>query len=216
MNAMGRRDILKQLGAAPVAAGFAISEARAQRAHEHARREGGAGVGAVGAKPVESRFFNDHEWATVSVLADLVIPADSRSGSATDAGVPAFIDFILTDELAEPRQNEEMQTAVRGGLFWLDRECQKRFSASFVDGTDAQRRAVLDDIAWPERARDEMSQGVAFFGTFRDLVATGFWTSEMGMNDLGYMGNTFVAEWTGCPPAVLEKLGLTVPPKTEP
>jgi len=214
MTSKSRRDLLKQLGAAPVAAGLVVSEAAAMRAHEHAARHAaGAGDGTQPPADAKRRFFSDHEWATVGILADMVIPADERGGSATDAGVPAFIDFILTDELADARRNEEVQTAVRGGLFWLDRECQGRFSAAFVGCSDEQRRAVLDDIAWPDRAPEELSQGVAFFNTFRDLVASGYWTSEIGMNDLGYMGNTFVAEWTGCPPAVLEKLGLSVPKK---
>jgi hypothetical protein len=204
MSGIERREILKRLGAAPVAAGFALSEAQAQRAHEHVQRESET----VEGRAYERRFFDDHEWATVGVLADLVLPADGRSGSATEAGVPEFIDFILTDELAEPGEREEMQTAVRGGLAWLDRECRTRFSGPFLEGTGDQRRAILDAIAWPERAAPEVSQGVAFLNLFRDLVASGFWTSRMGMDDIGYMGNTYVAEWTGCPPEVLAKLGL--------
>lgn len=211
MSGIERREMLKRLGAAPVAAGFALSEARAERAHEHVRR--GAVNPKAEAEPYERRFFDEHEWATVGVLADLVLPADDRSGGATDAAVPAFIDFALTDDLAEPRENEDMQTAVRGGLVWLDRECQARFSHSFLECEEAQKREILDAIAWPERAAPEMSQGVAFFNLFRDLVASGFWTSEVGMNDIGYMGNTFVAEWNGCPPEVLAKLGL---PPSEP
>ncbi|MGD8895566.1 MAG: gluconate 2-dehydrogenase subunit 3 family protein [Acidobacteriota bacterium] len=209
MSGIERREILKRLGAAPVAAGFALSEARAERAHEHVRRE--TLPTDDEAPAYERRFFDEDEWAMVEMLADLIIPADERSGSATEAGVPVFIDFILTDELAEPREREEMQTAVRGGLAWLGQECRTRFSRSFVDCDDEQRRAVLDDIAWPERAAPEMGPGVAFFNLFRDLVASGFWTSRLGMDDIGYMGNTYVAEWTGCPPEVLRKLGL--PPK---
>jgi hypothetical protein len=212
MSRIERREMLKRLGAVPVAAGFALSEARAERAHEHVRR-GAVKSGAEG-QPYERRFFDEHEWATVGVLADLVLPADGRSGGATDAGVPAFIDFALTDDLAEPRENEEMQTAVRGGLVWLDRECRTRFSRAFLECEESERRQVLDAIAWPERAAPEMSQGVAFFNLFRDLVASGFWTSEMGMDDIGYMGNTFVDEWTGCPPEVLTKLGLPPGPET--
>jgi len=217
MKGMGRRDVLKRLGAAPVAAGFAISEARAQRAHEHVARQATAPEpGANDAVHPERRFFDDDEWATVVVLADLVIPADDRSGSATEAGVPAFIDFVLADELALPREREDLQTAVRGGLAWIDSECRKRFSVPFVECDEAQRRAVLDDIAWPERASVAMSQGAAFFNLFRDLVASGFWTSETGMKDIGYMGNTYVAEWTGCPPEVLQRLGIPTRPPTEP
>ena len=209
MSGIERREVLKRLGAAPVAAGFALSTAQAQRAHEHVHAGSEPPEAAGGA--FERRFFTDGEWAAVGALADLTLPADDRSGSATEAKVPEFIDFTLSDELSEATEREEMQTAVRGGLAWLDRECRARFTWSFAECTDGERREVLDDIAWPERAAPERSQGVAFFNLFRDLVASGFWTSRMGMDDIGYRGNTFVGEWTGCPPEVLAKLGL--PPK---
>jgi hypothetical protein len=138
----------------------------------------------------------------VGILVDLIIPRDERSGSATDAGVPEFMDFILNDQKGQ-------QTPMRGGLAWLDTECRERFGRDFTDCDDAQRRALLDDIAWPAKARPEMSQGVAFFNRFRDLTATGFWSSKMGVEDLGYMGNTAVAEWKGCPDEQLKRLGVS-------
>jgi hypothetical protein len=131
----------------------------------------------------------------------MIIPRDARSGSATDAGVPEFMDFIVNDQ-------ESRQTAMRGGLAWIDLECHRRYDKTFLGCSAAERTAVLDDISWPDRARPEMSHGVAFFNSFRDLTATGFWTSKMGIEDLQYMGNTFVAEWDGCPPDALKKLGL--------
>ena len=203
---IGRREALLRVGLVPLAAGLALSPARLQAAQEHAR-EGAAKAAAQG-KPVAPKFFTAREWATVRVLSDLVIPADDRSGSATDALVPEFIDFILDDPLAEPRERESLQTRVRGGLAWLDRECRGRFSRAFVECTGGDRAAVLDDIAWPEQARPEMGPGAAFFSLFRDLVASGFWSSRIGVEDLRYTGNTFVAEWKGCPPEVLAKIGL--------
>jgi hypothetical protein len=146
-------------------------------------------------------FFTAHEYATVRALADLVIPKDERSGSATDAGVPEFMDFIL-------HENSGMQTPIRGGLAWLDGESRQRFGRSFVDAGDADRRQILDDIAWPKKARPGMSQGVAFFNRFRDLTASGFFSSKIGVEDLQYLGNQFVTEWKGCPPAALAKLGV--------
>lgn len=206
MKPIGRRDVLKQMGAVPAAAGLAVSGAWAERAHEHVRRQSAAA--GEQATPAAPQFFQPHEWATVKVLADLVIPADERSGGATEARVPEFVDFILSDPLASPREREEAQTAIRGGLAWLDHECRHRFSRPFLDASDAERRAVLDDIAWPERAAPEMAPGVAFFNAFRDLVAAGFWSSRIGVEDLAYQGNTYVAEWKGCPPEVLAKIGL--------
>ncbi len=151
--------------------------------------------------PYTPVFFTAHEYQTVVVLVDFIIPRDERSGSATDAGVPEFIDYIVGYE-------KSMQTPTRGGLAWLDNECRERFGQTFLGASDTQRRAVLDDIAWPTKARPEMSQGVAFFNDFRDLTASGFFSSRMGVTDLQYLGNTVVPEWKGCPSAALEKLGV--------
>jgi hypothetical protein len=205
--------VLRRVGTIPVAAGLTLSAARAQAAQEHVHRSA-AKAAVKGEKPAAPQFFDPHEWATVRVLADLVIPADGRSGAATDALVPEFVDFILGDPLAEPRERETLQTQVRGGLAWLDRECRGRFSKPFLDCGATERTAVLDDIAWPEKARPAMAAGAAFFTLFRDLVASGFWSSRMGVEDLKYTGNTFVAEWKGCPPEVLAKIGIGETPSS--
>jgi gluconate 2-dehydrogenase gamma chain len=198
-----RRTMLKVLGAAPVAAGFAWTEAEARQAHQHAQAARQAAEQAE--TRFEPKFFTAHEYATVRVLVDMIIPKDERSGSATDAGVPEFMDFIMLDQPLN-------RVAMRGGLGWLDRECLRRFDKTFVDSTVAERSAVLDDIAWPHKARPEFSHGVAFFNAFRDLTASGFFTTRMGMiDDLQYMGNRYVREWTGCPPEALAKLGVGRP-----
>ena len=147
------------------------------------------------------QFFTPHEWQTVRVLVDLVLPKDARSGAATDAGVPEFMDFIL---VAYP----ENQQWMRGGLAWLDRECHDRFGTDFLGAGAAQRSAVLDDIAWPDRAPQGLHHGVEFFNNFRDFTASGFWSSQMGVADLQYMGNVFNPNWQGCPPEQLAKLGV--------
>lgn len=195
MPGMSRRRALELLASAPLAASLTWTLEEALAAHRQLEAARATGV------PFAPRFFTREEYETVKVLADLVIPADERSPGAIEAGVPEFIDFMVQDQ-------PELQTAMRGGLAWLDREAEKRFDKAFVDCLETERAALLDDIAWPERARPELSHGVAFFNQFRDLTASGFWTSKIGIDDLQYMGNEFVAEWKGCPPAVLEKLGL--------
>ena len=77
-------------------------------------------------RPFQPKFFTPHEWQTVRVLVDLIIPKDERSGSATEAGVPEFMDFMMLDQPTR-------QVGMRGGLAWLDVECQKRFDKLFVD-----------------------------------------------------------------------------------
>jgi hypothetical protein len=182
-----------------MAAGFAWTEAEAQQAHHQAKAA--EATAQKTATPFRPKFFTRHEYATVLVLVDLIIPKDERSGSATDAGVPQFMDFMMTDQPSR-------QTAMRGGLAWLDRECVTRFDKDFLTSAAAQRAQVLDDISWPHKAKPEHAHGVAFFNSFRDLTASGFFTSKMGIADLQYMGNGYVPEWTGCPANVLKKLGL--------
>ena len=194
-----RRTVLKVLGSAPVAAGFAWTEAEAQEAHQHA--EAAQAAAKKTGTPFKPKFFTAHEYATVRVLVDLIIPKDERSGSATDVGVPEFMDFMMTDDPGR-------QTAMRGGLAWLDHECLKRFDKTFLASAPADRTRVLDDIAWPQKAAPEMRHGVAFFNSFRDLTASGFWTTKVGFADLQYMGNVYVAEWKGCPDEAVKKLGL--------
>lgn len=157
-----------------------------------------------GPSTLDLKFFTSEEYETVRVLVDLIIPRDERSGSATDAGVPQFMDFMMADQATPPAA----RTAMRGGLAWVDAECRRRFGRPFTECAGAERTALLDDIAWPSRARPEVSHGAAFLNDFRDLTASGFWSSEMGVKDLQYRGNAFVPEWTGCPDAALRKLGV--------
>lgn len=192
---MKRRDVLKILLAAP-AATIAWTDAEAMQAASAAQTARAA------AQSFVPKFFSAPEFKLVTTLADIVIPKDERSGSASDAGVPEFMDFMMIDQPAR-------QVAMRGGLAWLDHECQQRFDKIFMDCTDAQRTAVLDDIAWPAKARPEHAHGVAFFTSFRDLTAAGFWTTRIGIDDLQYLGNRSVARWNGCPDAALKKLGVS-------
>ena len=152
------------------------------------------------------KFFTAKEFRTVRVLADYVIPRDDKTGSATDAKAPEYMDFVLNDEMT----NENNRIAMRGGLAWLDNECRKRFEGkTFIQATDAQRRQVLDDIAYPRRAKPEYSYGVTFFNRFRDMTAAGFYSSAMGWKDLQYIGNVFNPGWNGCGDAANAKLGVS-------
>lgn len=146
------------------------------------------------------QFFTKHEMKTISVLADIIIPRDSRSGSATDAGVPEFIEFMAKDK-------PELQTPLRGGIAWLDSQMKKRHEQDFVSSTDVQRIAMVEDIAYPERKKSGLSQGIAFFSLMRNLTASGFWSSKIGIEDIGYQGNT-PNQWDGPPEDVIKQYGL--------
>ena len=152
------------------------------------------------AKLMSEKFFTPHELQTVTVLSDIIIPADERSGSASQAGVPAFIEFMMKDQ-------PKGQTPMRGGIRWLDNTCTKRYGKQFLQCTKAQQIDMVEQIAYPKLAKPDMTQGASFFSMMRNMTATGFFTSQMGIKDIGYVGNV-PNQWEGVPDDVLKQYGL--------
>ena len=146
-------------------------------------------------------FFDDHERLTLIALGDLIIPKDEVSGSASDAKVIDFIDFIVKDI-------PEHQVPLRGGLKWLDLQCLNRYGKSFTASAANQQLEILEEIAYPTKVKPEMHQGAVFFSRLRNLVATGFYTSQIGIKDIGYVGNV-PGRWEGVPADVLKQYNLT-------
>lgn len=155
---------------------------------------------------MDQKFFTDAEIKTIGVLADIIIPKDDRSGSATDAGVPDFIEFIVKDM-------PEHQTPMRGGLRWVDLECLNRYGKGFADCSSSQQLELVDQIAYPRKSKPGMQQGVAFFSLVRNLTASGFFSSKLGIKDIGYAGNT-PNVWDGVPDDVLKQYGVSYDEKT--
>jgi len=193
-----RRDILKLMTTMPAAALVSLTPLMSGVAHATPQQPAAQG----GAATYQPKVFNPHEWRTLRILSDLIIPADDRSGSATQVGVPEFIDDWLNVKRGE------LLDQIRGGLTWLDMESNRSFKYDFAECSTARQKQVLDRIAYPEKAAPEDASAVAFFNTLRDLVVSGFFTSRMGIRDLPYAGNEPQEKWNGCPPPVLAKLGL--------
>ena len=202
MSDFSRRDALKLLGAVPLVGALDWSAPSLERATRMVARLHEDGPVAA---PYAPKFFTPHEWRTVRVLADMIIPKDERSGSATDAKAPEFMDFML----AEKDTSESSRVSMHGGLAWLDTEMRRRFNKDFFNASDAQRVAVLDDIAYPKKAKPEFSAGVSWFNHFRSNVGAAFFSSAMGWQDLKYIGNVFNPNWDGCPPEATQKLGVS-------
>jgi gluconate 2-dehydrogenase gamma chain len=196
MSDMNRRELLGLLAITPLTTALHWSPEAVSRAKAVAARA------RQNPADFELKFFTPQEFETVKALADLIIPKDERSGSATEAAAPEFIDYILSEY-------PDNQVAVRGGLAWLDNEMRERTGGkAFIAATPAQQTALLDEIAYPGKAKPEMSHGVEFFNRFRDMTGSAFFSSKVGVADLQYMGNTFITQWDGCPPAALAKLGV--------
>jgi hypothetical protein len=157
-------------------------------------------------KLMSEKFFDNHEMKTITILVDIIIPKDETSGSATEAGVPDFIEFIAKDM-------PQNQVPLRGGLKWLDLQCMKKYEKPFSDCSQQQQIELVDQIAYPEKAKPELQQGVAFFNRMRDLTACGFFTSKIGIADLGYVGNQ-PNRWDGVPQEILDQYGVKYDERT--
>jgi gluconate 2-dehydrogenase gamma chain len=186
-GSVNRRDLLRAVGAAPAAL-IPIDKPAA------ASPSPGAYV---------PKIFKGHDWKTLCVLSDLIIPADERSGSATQAAVPEVIDDWI-----HVRGGSEA-TEITGGMRWLDMQCNRLYGHDLIDCTVEQQHEILDRIAYPKKAAPEDSQAVAFFNALRDLVVGSFFSSKIGIKDIAYAGNRMVPHWDGCPEAVLSKLGVS-------
>lgn len=212
---MDRREHLKLLLAGGIGAGlFFTTGCSDEDIRESARIVGEAfpGYGRTGYEAdhdkrlFSERFFTDDEFGMIKILADIIIPADQESGGALDAGVPDFIEFMMKD-------HPPFQLVTRGGLMWLNNQCNRRYGKVFTMCSETERMEMIDLIAWPDQATAEMRYGVRFFNRMRDLTATGYFTSQMGVDYLGYEGNR-PGFWDGVPEEVLEKHGLKYDEKT--
>ncbi len=191
-ESVSRRDILRTL-AFGAAAGSVLQVIPAEAAayiHQMVQREKTASPTGT----YTPRYFSATQYTTLVILCEMIIPKDEKSGGAMEAGAPEFID-LLTSE------NEEYQLKLGGGFFWLDGFCTDRYDKTFRDCAPEQRKEVLDLIAFRKNAIKDLSlsQGVPFFAFLRNLTCDGYYTSKIGVTDLGYIGNTSLREFPGCP-----------------
>lgn len=209
---MDRRENLKLMLSSTLATGFLLSTGCKPDADQPSIPQS---IGLYGRTPEEIQhdvamlgqtFFTEKERKMVSILCNIIIPKDDKSGSATDAGVPDFIEFMMKDY-------PKFQVPMRGGLMWLENQALAQFDQSFVEISNEQRIKLIDQIAYPDQAEATMKNGVKFFNLMRNLTCTGFFTSQMGINDLGYVGNR-PNQWNGVPDDVLKKYGLQYDQRT--
>lgn len=207
MTQISRRDSLRYITLASIATGVGVgctpSEKEHDQSHDHNVDESDEfkNLTKEDLALLQQTFFTDEERETVRVLSNIIIPEDEKSGNAEAAGVPKFIEFMMLDQ-------PHHQTAMRGGLKWIDVQATKRYNKVFTDCSEAEQLSIIDDIAYPDTADPKLSQGVNFFNQLRDFVATGFFTSKIGTEDLQYMGNR-PSVWNGAPQEWLDRLGVS-------
>ena len=209
---MDRRESLKSLLVGSLAGGLALKGcAPASDTETPPEATAEAGYGRTEEEKIRDQklkaetFFSESELATLAVLCDIILPATADFGAATDAGVPEFIEFMAKDI---PKH----QLPLRGGLMWLDTQANGRFNLNFASCSEAQQMEIVEDIAYPEPQPSAMAPGIVFFSLVRNLTLTGYYTSKMGIEELGYLGNT-PGVWDGVPDEVLQEHGLSYDPK---
>ena len=207
---MDRRKYLKTLGVTAVSAGVLADACKTENKGKPLNPVTTESTSTIDRMPEEKahdeeiknepKFFTPDEFATITVLADIIIPKDEVSGSASDAKVADFIEFIVKDE-------PDFQTPLRGGLRWLDIQCLNNYQKAFKDCSAQQQIEMVDQIAYPAKAKPEMAFGVSFFNLMRNLTATGFYSTQIGWNDIGYVGNK-PNQWNGVPDDVLKQYNM--------
>lgn len=192
-GSISRRDVLKNLAVS--AAATSVLRVIPAHAAEMAHHMIAAEKAASPAKAYAPKFFSARDYKTLQSLCETIFPSDGDSGGAIEAGAPEFID-LLTSE------NGEYQVTLGGGMLWLDSRCSDEYGKTYLDCTPEQRKEILDKIAYRKNglADTSLNQGIAFFSFLRNMTADGFFTSKIGIEYLGYMGNTFLKEFPGCPP----------------
>lgn len=208
MDKMKRRDAIKAIGVSVLASGLLFHRCSNEKTDRLVTR---TNLELVDGRELWERerfdelnsytFFTRHEMDTITDLADLIIPADASSPSASEVEVPAFIEFIVKDM-------PDLQAPMRDGLKWLDGHAQALHGADFIDLPPGQKSGILDSIAYPDRAGAGLAEGVSFFALARELTASGYFTTQAGVEYLGYAGNR-PNVWEGVPPGVLAQYGLT-------
>ena len=192
-SSVSRRSVLKSL-AVGAAAGSVLRVIPAKAA-EYAHHMIAAEKAAAPAHAYTPKFFNAHDYKTLQTLCQTIFPPDADSGGAIEAGAPEFIDLLTSENL-------QYQRTLAGGLLWLDGTCADRYDKAYLDCTPEQQKEILDLIAYRRNALSNpgLSQGIEFFSFLRNMTADAFFTSEIGIKYLGYIGSTYLKEFPGCPP----------------
>ncbi len=208
---MDRREPLKSLLVGSVAGGLVLNGCAPAAPPEEISVEKYIGYGRTAKEKLNDeriraeQFLSEGNLETIAILCDIILPATAEFGSATDAGVPEFIEFMAKDI---PRH----QVPLKGGLMWLDNQTNGRFNLNFKSCSSDQQLVVIDEIAYPDKASEDLKHGVVFFSLLRNLTLTGYYTSEIGIKDLGYMGNQ-PNVWDGVPQEVLDEHDLSYDPE---
>jgi gluconate 2-dehydrogenase gamma chain len=197
MSEISRRDALRRLALTLTAAGV-VDRVAAQEVHQLAAARASA------AGSYAPKTFTDHEYRTLERLTDLIIPVENGAPGAVAAGAAAWIDMISSE-------NDELKRIYTRGFLWLDAAMKARGAPDFISASPAQQTELLDLIAYRRNESPELAPGIQFFAWVRRMTVDAFYTSEIGMRDIDYRGNSGLASYPSPEQAIayaLEKSGM--------
>jgi gluconate 2-dehydrogenase gamma chain len=181
MSDISRRDALRRFALTLLAGGVA-DRVSASEVHEFARAAQANGT-------FTPRAFTAHEFRTLERLTDLIIPVENGRPGALAAGVPPWIDLIVSE-------NDRLRTIYKEGFAWLDTAIMKEGPVNFVSATPDQQTRLLDVIAYRRNETPALGPGIAFFSWVRRMTVDAFYTSEVGIKDIDYRGNAHLQTYT--------------------
>lgn len=150
-------------------------------------------------------FLTEEERKKLDTLVDIILPEDGESPAATEVGVVDFIEFMMKDQ-------KYNQTRMRGGLMWLDFEADEKFGKPFNELSGEQVIQLVEEVAWPEKAKPEYQGAVSWFNMLRDMTCSGYFSTDPGWKFIGYIGNQ-PNVWDGVPQKVMDRYGFKLEDK---
>lgn len=209
---MNRRENLKLLFTGSIASGLLLTNCTPENVTlETPLLSGGTLGGRVPEETARDQrllseiFFTEEEKAKLGTLVDIIMPKDAESPAATELGVVDFLEFIMKDQ-------PSYQTPMRGGLMWLDYEADEKFTKKFADLSLSEVIQIVDEVAWPEKAKPEYGGAVKWFNMLRNLTCSGYFSTEAGWKYMGYVGNK-PNVWDGVPQDIMQKHGVSLEEK---
>ncbi len=207
IGALSRREALRRVALGVTAAGLGGGVAPADAAEVHREVDGERTL--FGEYKV--KYFNEHEFRTLERLSELIVPADEGGPSGREGGAPEFIDLLASE-------NPELAAIFTGGILWLDHAAQAKHGQRFAEASTDQQTDLLDllvaaergetgaDTTWETQEYRRFSvfgvrfptdarRGIRFFGWARRLIVDAYYTSPVGLKDLGFLGNASHTEY---------------------
>jgi gluconate 2-dehydrogenase gamma chain len=198
MSEITRRDALRRLALVLTAAGV-VDRVAAQEVHQMTSLAQAATGGTYTPKGL-----TPHEYQTLERLTDLILPVENGAPGAVAAGAAAWIDMLTSE-------SDQLKTTYTTGLAWLDAAMKQRGAADFLTASPADQTALLDQIAYRRNTSPELAPGIQFFTWARRMTVDAFYTSEIGIKDIDYRGNTALVSYPAPTDAIayaLKRSGL--------